>query len=252
MNTPTNMSWTGAYVKNYALPAALKNFLKKSRIIETENGIYTLTPWKEMHMITLLINPQAISNKRKLPYTSHPLSRGYFCVSAYPLVSDSQSFIDPDEILLWLPEHNLFGTYHNDKQQISIYKNCTWLDIESELDQYLMIQKPSTNLAKHLRLSEHFDFIPDNFHTQVVNLLYKNDVGWETLTEAERLTWQYERALLNHPFHADLYCQYLALMHLYKYLASYPLHRTASDVKKWFDKCDAIIKWLRQYMELLE
>lgn len=238
------------FTEEYIFPTEIKNALGAKKRIETRGGVYTLYSWQEAKQVTILINHQQCQEEKMLPEDPNLQVKGRYCTTAYVLVSEAQDFVDPEEVLLWLPQLSLYGCYDNDTHQLYVYPDTTWKQIEANMPAYLHRAMECKNVLCVEKVWQSFDFLPLHFPA-MVDKLVRGCPSEERLKDVEILAWLHERALLSHPFHSDLYDQYVALLDLYIYLARHSICRAGADILAWFNKSAIITQWLRQYLTVM-
>jgi hypothetical protein len=112
------------------LPKELKNFLQSEQQLEydhsnCEPGKITLKKFKDLNVGEVWIDSEESPIAEKDPNKE---KEGYYSVPAVSLTEDCEGY-DPDFILLWLPNENLFGTWDCDHWDLKIFPEATWNDI---------------------------------------------------------------------------------------------------------------------------
>ena len=218
------------FLKKYELPQDLKEAMKKKRVVYTTHGKFVLGPLQEVRSITVLVDPSQFNEQDCVPLEGDPYEHesGLFCTTAYALVSDSPEVSNPDEILVWLPEVGLYGCWDADANQLYVYPGIKWSDLEKDLSTYLLTRwgyNLFPNILCHIKVWEHFDFLPRDLTAQVKRILSITNTEVRHKLADEFLR-QYEDRLLSHPYNWELDHLYHELLILYNYQVQHAEDKT--------------------------
>jgi hypothetical protein len=112
------------------LPKELKDFLQSEKQLEydhsrCEPGKITLKNFNDLEVGEVWIDSEESPIAQKDPNKE---KEGYYSVPAVSLIEDCEGY-DPEFILLWLPNEDLFGTWDCDHWDLKIFPKATWNDI---------------------------------------------------------------------------------------------------------------------------
>jgi hypothetical protein len=125
-----------------AIPDDLREFLRKKKQLEydaseCEPGQIKLLPLSKLKLGEVWINAEA--KKKKRGGDPHAGEEGYYAIPAVNLVAEAEEY-EPDFILLWLPEEELYGTWDCDHWELLVFPDVTWTDIAEDPLPYVAAQ----------------------------------------------------------------------------------------------------------------
>jgi len=123
------------------LPQDLITFLQTNKTlkydpVECEAGLITLFPVSELTLGEVYIDSEASPLIKTDPRAGE---KGYYSVPAVNLVADCEGY-DPEGILIWLPEQELFGTWDCDHWDVRVFADVKWTDIVNDPVKYINAQ----------------------------------------------------------------------------------------------------------------
>jgi hypothetical protein len=123
------------------LPQDLVVFLKDNKQLsydadECEPGQITLLPFNKLAVGEVYINSEGAPFVDDDP---HAGEEGYYSVPAMNLVADCDGY-DPEGILIWLPDQQVFGTWDIDHWDVLVFPDVSWTDIVSDPAKYVNAQ----------------------------------------------------------------------------------------------------------------
>ena len=123
------------------LPDDLAVFLKASKQLEydcssCEAGKIILCSYDELKTDMIRVNSDESPLKDEDP---HAEEDGYYEIPAVSLSKECDGY-DPEFILLWLPEDNLFGSWDCDHWDLYVFADTDWADIVADPLPYLNAQ----------------------------------------------------------------------------------------------------------------
>jgi tetratricopeptide (TPR) repeat protein/predicted DNA-binding WGR domain protein len=206
------------YITKYELPDALKKFLFQKRTVKIGDKIFGLAPSYEIKLISVVIDHHWQSSTAWPALVGNPYKeqQGFFCTTAYSLVSKSPDENDTEGLLIWLPLLELFGTWDRVHRQLYLYPDASWIEIEENLPNYLQRKINSdrfTNVLAREKVLDYFDFIPRDIPGKIKDILLRSAVL--KIEDAEEFLELYEPRLLRHPWCSELEETYKALVVLY-------------------------------------
>ncbi|WP_078128489.1 hypothetical protein [Leptospira alexanderi] len=100
------------------LPQDLIDDLSTGRRIETaDQGWFDLAFIEEVHHNSIMIGPFKTEEK------------GQYYTNSVGLIKDSEAYGKCTEILVWLPRFQLYGTWDHSHDELHIFPNTTWTDM---------------------------------------------------------------------------------------------------------------------------
>lgn len=128
-------------------PKDFVEFLKSGKqleydVDECEAGQISLLPFEELTLGEVYIDSESSPIAEKDPHSGE---KGYYAVPAVNLVADCEGY-DPEGILIWLPDQQLFGTWDIDHWDVLVFPNTTWSDIVANPVKYINAQWEPDNV----------------------------------------------------------------------------------------------------------
>lgn len=122
---------------NLNLPESVLNFLKDGRQFtydpsECEAGLISLNQLDQLILGEVWIGTEDESDP-------HQDEDGYYSVPAVSLTGECEAY-DPEYILLWLPNEQLFGSWDCDHWKLTVFPGTSWEDIVADPLIYLNAQ----------------------------------------------------------------------------------------------------------------
>lgn len=133
------------------LPKELRDFLQSGKQLDydqskCEPGKITLKKLKDLKADEVWIDSEESPIAEKDPNKG---KEGYYTVPAVSLIEDCEGY-EPDFILLWLPNENLFGTWDCDHLDLKIFLKATWNDIVKNPLPYINAQwEADSNISRY-------------------------------------------------------------------------------------------------------
>jgi hypothetical protein len=118
-----------------------------------EPGKVVLKSFTELKLGKVLINSSESPLYEEDP---HADEKGYYEVPAVSLTKECASY-DPEYILLWLPNEELFGSWDSDHWDLYVFPETGWSDIADDPIPYINAQWMDYNRE----VSEYFQPFPD-------------------------------------------------------------------------------------------
>jgi hypothetical protein len=124
-----------------AIPDDLRAFLRARKQLEydasdCEPGQIKLLPLSKLKAGEVWVNARP---KKKPQGDPNAGGDGYYAIPAVNLVADAEDY-DPEFILLWLPDEQLYGTWDSDHAELFVFPDVTWLDIAADPLPYVNAQ----------------------------------------------------------------------------------------------------------------
>ena len=128
-------------VNNLSIPTELKAFLKSDQSLEyddsqCEAGQVTFRSIEQLSISEIYIDSAGSPLATSDPYSGQV---GYYIVPIVDLIYRCDGY-DPEGILLWLPQENLYGTWDNDHWDLYIFPQADWRHIVNSPLKYLNAQ----------------------------------------------------------------------------------------------------------------
>jgi len=128
-------------MNNFKLPEELILFLKKKRSLkydpdECECGETELKQLEELELSEFYID---FDSNNIQPDDPHQGEEGYYVVKGVDLISECDGF-DPEGILIWLPDYQMFGAWDSDHYNLTLFNDTDWEEIVEDPVQYLNAQ----------------------------------------------------------------------------------------------------------------
>jgi hypothetical protein len=134
------------------LPKDLTEFLThdlplKYNARKCECGQVTLVPLGKHLIGEVWVDP----DNSKFPTQSpHAGKTGYYAIPAINLIATCEAY-DPEFILLWLPESEMYGCWDCDHWELLVFPKATWSNIAGDPLQYINAQwHPQTQVSEIL------------------------------------------------------------------------------------------------------
>lgn len=203
------------FIETPPLPKDMMEGLKRERTVKALRRTYIVHACAKLPLITVVVK---LSNNRKQSKYATDL----FVSSAYVLASRKDSPSPAHEILIWLPDVDLYGYYLADRQSVFVYPFTSWYMIEMELAIYLTRLKNAVNL-------DGYRHIPDIFHPVDIHLpalpklISVRGLDRPVSAEISRRVAESEKSVLCRPLAPELHAVYKALDILYLYLTDHSL-----------------------------
>jgi hypothetical protein len=123
------------------LPEDLVTFLHANRQLEydsdqCEAGRITLLSLNQLSLGEVYVDSEESPLAKTDPHVGE---RGYYAVTAVNLIADCEEY-DPEGILIWLPDLELFGTWDCDHWDVRVFPGATWTDIVNDPVKYINAQ----------------------------------------------------------------------------------------------------------------
>jgi len=123
------------------LPAEFSAFLKQRKQLrydadECDCGRIRLLAKSKLRETVLVVEPEQPDDSLLDP---HGEDDGAYVIRAINLVGEADGF-DPDYILCWLPEQQIFASYDIDHRVLHIFPGTTWTQIADNPVPYLNAQ----------------------------------------------------------------------------------------------------------------
>lgn len=123
------------------LPSDFIAFLQQRKQLiynadECDCGSIRLLPRSKLREATLIVEPEQPDDSLLDP---HGEDDGAYTIRAVNLVGEADGF-DPDYILCWLPEKQMFASYDPDHRVLHIFPGTTWTQIAANPIPYLNAQ----------------------------------------------------------------------------------------------------------------
>ena len=149
-------------IEHLRLPQDLVTFLRGKRelVYEPEHcecGAVKLVALEEITLSAFYVDSE---NAPWVNQDPHAGKYGYYSVPGVNLVVACDGY-DPDGILIWLPDVELFGTWDCDHWNLLIFPSATWADIVADPVKYLNAQwRLQENITEFLIPTQRFSFHP--------------------------------------------------------------------------------------------
>jgi len=123
------------------LPQDLIDFLQANKTLdydsaECEAGLITLLPVNQLSLGEVYVDSRGSPLIKTDP---HAGEEGYYSIPAVNLVAACEGY-DPEGILIWLPEQELFGTWDCDHWDVRVFPGANWTDIMDDPVKYINAQ----------------------------------------------------------------------------------------------------------------
>lgn len=133
------------------LPDDLKEFLAANRQLEysaadCECGQVILLPLGEHELGEVWVDGQSLYDIAPDPNKD---IEGYYAVPAVNLVESCDGY-DPEHILSWIPDSNLYISWDCDHWAITMFPEVTWREIAASPLQYINAQWESPSIGQTL------------------------------------------------------------------------------------------------------
>lgn len=127
------------------LPDDFVAFLRSRKTLQydqesVEPGHVGLAPLSELKLGAVWINSDGSPFEDDDPQAGED---GYYEVPAVSLTNECESY-EPEFILLWLPNEQLFGSWDCDHWDLFVFRDTTWADIIADPARYLDVQWSDT------------------------------------------------------------------------------------------------------------
>jgi hypothetical protein len=128
------------------LPDDLEAFLQSGARLEydvdtVEPGLVGLAPLPELELGVVWINSDESPLEDDDPHAGED---GYYEVPAVSLTNECEAY-DPEFILLWLPNEQLFGSWDCDHWDLFVFRDTSWSDIAADPARYVDVQWSDTD-----------------------------------------------------------------------------------------------------------
>lgn len=123
------------------LPSDLLQFLRENRRLvydpsRCECGSVSLVQWGQLTIKEFYVDSEGTPLAVLDP---HKGETGYYAVPGLDLIGACKSY-DPEGILIWLPDLNLYGTWDSDRWDLLTFPGATWTEIAADPVKYLNAQ----------------------------------------------------------------------------------------------------------------
>lgn len=201
------------FIRRFDVTPAMKKALAKDRQVHTRNGRVTLSILPSVKLIGVVMDPRRQGVLDGNPYHDQ---EGVFCTTGYSLVAKCPEKYNAENLLIWLPVPELFGTWDAEEKQFYVFPDTTWEDIEADLSGYLvraMKRKGLTPITTYRKVWEFCDFIPDVLEDRA-NAIGERPSNDLRTGKIEAFLGRYEQRLLRHPVSRALEGAYYAIANL--------------------------------------
>lgn len=141
------------------IPEDLRAFLRAKKQLEydadeCEPGQIKLLPLSKLKLGKIWINAKS---KKKPQGDPHAGEDGHYPIPAINLVADAVDY-EPDFILLWLPNEELFGSWDCDHGELWVFPDTTWSEIVADPAPFISTQWDGSETAELFVPYPHYPF----------------------------------------------------------------------------------------------